>query len=271
MIIRHINLVVIFGLLAGLPACSIPLGQGSEAHSNDSNNSINSLFFIKKNNASRFLPSGKIVLSFPLIQDSKQEMNLSYSSGEFNGKSNVYDKNTTNYLTHNGHRDDSLRAEGHAEGTISPTNPEIRYAPIVGYFPLLANFQPADNEIWLELDREKKELSVYKGKEKIKSVAGEGVVAVAPGEYPLQHKQKGALWYAPDEYFEKRRLQVPPRGDNFRYRRGALGPYTLYPTTDFVIHSGPFWSEEIGGLRLPEAELASIFLMIQVGTPVVVK
>jgi hypothetical protein len=148
---------------------------------------------------------------------------------------------------------------------------KLRYAPIVGFLPPIANFNPADNEVWIEIDRKTTELNVFKGKEKIKSVKGEGSVDLAPGEYPLQHKQKEALWYASDEYFLKRHLKVPPKGDNFRYRRGALGSYSIYPSMEFIIHSGPFWSEEVGGMKVSESELASIYLLIQVGTPVVVK
>src|SRR5690606_8603035 len=85
---------------------------------------------------------------------------------------------------------------------------QLRYAPIIGFFPLTATFNPADNEVWLELDRESRLLKVFKGKKEIKTIKGEGIVALAPGEYPLQHKQKSPLWYAPDEYFENRELRV---------------------------------------------------------------
>lgn len=147
----------------------------------------------------------------------------------------------------------------------------LEFAPLVGFFPLSIQFKPADNEVWMQIVKEKNQIEVYKGKELIKSISAEGSIALAPGEYPLQHKQRNPLWYAPDEYFSKRELRVPPRGDHFRYRRGALGNYAVYPTMDFVIHSGPFWSEEVGGLKVSEADLASIFVMLYVGTPVIVK
>jgi hypothetical protein len=193
-----------------------------------------------KNN---FLPSGSITLSFPIDPDS---LAMSVSPA-------------------------SKPAETRSSQNKHVTSGKLRYAPIVGFLPPIANFNPADNEVWIEIDRESTELNVFKGKEKIKSVKGEGSVDLAPGEYPLQHKQKEALWYASDEYFLKRHLKVPPKGDNFRYRRGALGSYSIYPTMEFIIHSGPFWSEEVGGMKVSESELASIYLMIQVGTPIVVK
>jgi len=147
----------------------------------------------------------------------------------------------------------------------------LNFSPLVGFFPLSIQFKPADNEVWIQIDKEKNQIEVYKGKEVLKVIAAEGDVKLAAGEYPLQHKQRNPLWYAPDEYFSRRELRVPPRGDHFRYRRGALGNYALYPTMDFVIHSGPFWSEEVGGLKVSEADLAAIFVMMNVGTPIIVK
>jgi hypothetical protein len=132
-------------------------------------------------------------------------------------------------------------------------------------------FKPADNEVWIGLNKNSKVIEIYKGQEKIKEIKGEGEISLAPGEYPLQHKQRNPLWYAPDEYFTKRELKVPPKGDHFRYRRGALGPYALYPTMDFIIHSGPFWSNEVGGFKVEESDLASVFLMLNTGTTIVVK
>ncbi len=157
------------------------------------------------------------------------------------------------------------------KNTHTKNKSDQQFAPLVGFFPLSIQFKPADNEVWLQIVREKNQLEVYKGKEIIKVIPVEGEIKLASGEYPLQHKQRNPLWYAPDEYFSKRELRIPPRGDHFRYRRGALGNYALYPTMDFVIHSGPFWSEEVGGLKVSESDLASIFVMLNVGTPILVK
>jgi hypothetical protein len=194
-----------------------------------------------------FLASGSITLSFPVNTDLVSGSSIATTEKE--------DYNSQ-----------ELPSSGPAS-----TDPRLRYAPVIGFFPPVANFNPADNELWIQIDSTSRELKVFKGKEQIKSVTGEGQISLAPGEYPLQHKQKDPLWYAPDQYFEKRRLRVPPRGDNFRYRRGALGTYAIYPTTSFPIHSGPIWSEEVGGFKISETDLASIFTMIQPGTPVIVK
>jgi lipoprotein-anchoring transpeptidase ErfK/SrfK len=189
-----------------------------------------------------FLSSGQITLSFPLRTETEYSLNPA--------KTDNFDKKPL---------------------PEKAPSPRLEFAPVIGFFPPAASFNPADNEIWIEIDSASKTLQVYKGREQIKSVKAEGEISLAPGEYPLQHKQKNPLWYAPDEYFQKRHLKVPPRGDNFRYRRGALGSYALYPTTTFPIHSGPFWSEETGGLKVSESELASIFQMVKPGTPVLIK
>lgn len=158
-----------------------------------------------------------------------------------------------------------------AQASVAKPDSPAVMAPLIGYFPPLMSFVPAENEVWLEVDRATAKISLYKGHEVVKQIQGEGVVSMNAGEYFLQHKQKQPLWYAPNEYFTKRQLAVPATENRLRYRRGALGELALYPTTTFPIHSAPLWSDEVGGLRISAADLASIYFMLPVGAPVVVK
>lgn len=144
-------------------------------------------------------------------------------------------------------------------------------APLVGYFPPAPTYLPADNETWLEINQKTKVLTLYKGKGVVKEMHSEGNVSIATGDYYLQHKQKQPLWYAPNEYFAKRQLSIPSSSDRLRYRRGALGQFALFPTTTFPIHCAPLWTEDVGGLRLSATDLASIYYMLPVGAPIVVK
>jgi len=158
--------------------------------------------------------------------------------------------------------------------TASEDKPDIKrtpLAPLVGYFPPAPTYLPADNETWLEINQKTKVLTLYKGKGVVKEIHGEGNVSIAPGDYYLQHKQKAPLWYAPNEYFAKRQLSIPSSSDRLRYRRGALGKFALFPTTTFPIHCAPLWTEDVGGLRLSATDLSSIYYMLPVGAPIVVK
>lgn len=144
-----------------------------------------------------------------------------------------------------------------------------QFGPIIGYIPPTLGL--ADNEVWLEIDSKLKTINVYKGQNKLQALHAEGVVGLAPGTYALQHKQKRPLWYAPDSYFTKRGLPVPNASDKERYRRGALGGLVLYPTTTFPIHTAPIWTDDVGGLKVPQGELASVYFMLPVGSTVIVK
>jgi len=144
-------------------------------------------------------------------------------------------------------------------------------APLIGYIPPTIGFLPAENEAWLEVEKATKSVALYIGKELKKSVQAEGSISLAPGTYALQHKQKSAAWYAPDSYFQKRQLSVPAASDRSRYRRGALGQFVLFPTTTFAIHSGPVWNEDVGGLRVAQSDLSSIFFALPLGATIVVK
>ena len=158
-----------------------------------------------------------------------------------------------------------------AEDTVEIGSAPSGMAPIIGYIPPALGFVPADNETWLQIKKSSKTLIVYKGSAKVKELKGEGTVAIATGEYALQHKQKRPLWYASDDYFRKRKLNVPPKNDKLRYRRGALGLYAIYPTPTFPIHSGPVWSEDVGGLKVSKADLSAIYYMLPVGSTVKVE
>jgi hypothetical protein len=145
------------------------------------------------------------------------------------------------------------------------------FSPVLGYIPPMTGILPASNEMWIEIDTQALSVSLYHGNEIVKSFKAEGTVTIAPGKYALQYKQKYPTWYAPNSYFEKRALSVPAEQDRSRFMKGALGEYALYPTSGFIIHSAPFYSNDVGGLRVPEDELSAIFSQLQVGSSVVVK
>lgn len=153
----------------------------------------------------------------------------------------------------------------------APTTTSRLMAPLVGYFPPGGTFVPAENETWIEINRQRNVLSVFRGKELVKEAKTEGSVGLPEGDYVLRHKQSRPLWYAPNDYFKKRQLLVPDTENRLRYRRGALGQFALYPTTTFPIHCGPIWSEDVGGLRVSPQDMASIYHLVPLGTPVVIK
>ena len=82
------------------------------------------------------------------------------------------------------------------------------------------------------------------------------------------HKQRNPLWYAPDSYFKARLLPLPAEGDRSRFRRGALGEFVLFVDKDTPIHSGPFGSEEIGGIRLEEDDISRLYYQLELGATI---
>jgi hypothetical protein len=101
--------------------------------------------------------------------------------------------------------------------------------------------------------------------------SGEGIDSLKPGQYQVLHKQRNALWYAPDQYFTERGLKVPPQGDKSRYLRGALGDFVVFINKDTPIYSGPIWTEEIGGVRLSDDEMSRLYYRMEVGVPIEVR
>lgn len=249
---KKISKYTVLVIFIGALSCSTKNSKDQDIELVNIDNSLKTIENLDK--YKQFSNSGTIILSYPiskLINDKNQELSLNSDISNIENISNKSEKTSTNINT-------DLVDNG-------------KFAPLLGFIPLHSSFQPADNEVWLELDREKSKVNLYRGKEKIKELSAQGKINLTPGQYPLQHKQKSPLWYAPDEYFEKRQLRTPPRGDHFRYRRGALGQYALYPTMDFIIHCGPFMSDEVGGLRLEPNDLLEVFNTLSIGSSIVVK
>ena len=161
------------------------------------------------------------------------------------------------------------------EKTIrSASNKKINFdvaAPLLGYIPPSEGFAAAKNEIWLEIERASKSISLFEGTREIAHFFGAGNAFLEPGEYALQNKQKDPQWYASNDYFEKRGLTAPSLDSAERFRRGALRDFALYPTLGFTIHSAPIWTEEVGGLRLAPEQLSHLDAKLPVGARIVIK
>jgi len=99
----------------------------------------------------------------------------------------------------------------------------------------------------------------------------EGAQSLPGGSFSITLKEADPLWYAPNEYFTNRSLQVPAQGSRARFMRAALGHRALYLNDQTPIHSGPVWLKEIGGLRLKQQEMEQLYSMVNVGTRVEVR
>lgn len=134
----------------------------------------------------------------------------------------------------------------------------------------MLGFLPADIDergTWLSISLSEKTARLMKGAKEILSARINPMQkdGLAPGSYELLHKQRNALWYAPEDYFTNRRMSVPPSGGNERYLRGALGDFVLYIDRNLPLHCSPISAPEIGGIRVQEADLARLYYHLEVG------
>lgn len=168
--------------------------------------------------------------------------------------------------------DAKLKSEWMRDGSIviSRPVPEV----IQNESDVLQNmlgFLPQNGSIvgnWIKIDRAQSTLTLMSGENTVKTIkldASNQIDKLKAGEYKLLHKQRNPLWYAPDSYFTMRNLAVPSANDRQRYRRGALGEYALFIKKDMPIHTGPFWSSDIGGIKLDTQTLADLYFAIEIG------
>jgi len=124
---------------------------------------------------------------------------------------------------------------------------------------------------WLLILRNERLVQLMEGEQVVQSTSGRGIENLTPGIFQLLHKQRRALWYAPDSYFAARRLKIPPEGDRSRLLRGALGEFALFLNKETPLHSGPLWIREIGGIQLDDNALSKIYYTLPIGAPIEVR
>lgn len=166
-----------------------------------------------------------------------------------------------------------------ADGTITvarsaPSPQKISPTTMLGFLPgtIPALAAPVERiGTWISIDRSQKRLTLFDGSATVGSFSGEGFDTLPAGAFHLMLKQRNPLWYAPDSYFTARNLTVPAPGDRSRFRRGALGDFAIFLDKATAMHSGPVWSNDIGGLRMEENDLSRIYYQLDVGALIEVK
>ena len=167
----------------------------------------------------------------------------------------------------------ALNTEGWKESGMivlsrtAPASLASKPAPVLGFLPMETHHKGH----WLAINKEKRSISVMSGDETIVSSSAEGLEHLASGTYEVIHKQRNPLWYAPDTYFSSRLLSLPTAESRDRYRKGALGDFAIYISEDVPLHSAPFWSDEVGGVRLNNKDISRLYYSLDVGSVVEIK
>lgn len=99
----------------------------------------------------------------------------------------------------------------------------------------------------------------------------QGAYALKRGTYTVELKQTNPQWYAPPTYFMRRGLKVPPEGSKARFMGGALGHQAIFFDKQIAIHSGPIWTDEIGGVKISREDMAALFESVTVGAKLEVR
>lgn len=106
----------------------------------------------------------------------------------------------------------------------------------------------------------------------------EPVVIKAQGAYTLKtgarsviKKEVEPLWQASPAYFLRRGLPVPAPDAPFRSLNGALGHKALFLDGAIPLHSGPIWSDDVGGVRVSTHDMAMLFDVLPVGAKVEIR
>lgn len=140
--------------------------------------------------------------------------------------------------------------------------------PMIGLVPgsIPALLAPRIEPIgaWLSIDQSKKTLSIVESGTTVFSAPFFGN-APSGSSYSVLLKQRNAVWFAPDQYFTARGLDLPATSSRERYLKGALGDFVVYLAENFAIYSGPTDVPEISGIRVEPNDLARLYYLLPVG------
>ena len=140
----------------------------------------------------------------------------------------------------------------------------------------MLGFMPIDSlsggENWVVLDVTEGSLRLMQGRDTAQSFAIKTSAAeLDSGNYTVQLMQRDALWYAPEQYFLNRGLDVPPEGAGSRFLKGALGSQVIYLTEDIFIHNSALYSDEVGGIQLESEALEQLASSLELGSVFMVR
>lgn len=155
-------------------------------------------------------------------------------------------------------------------GSIGLSRPIPQVASLTSHQPLLG-FIPTKHTQRaprLEVHRSSDKVIVVTRDGDRKELRGAGIEQLQAGVYSVALKQRTPLWYAPASYFESRGLDVPAEGSKERFRRGALGEYTVFLSNQTPLHSGPVASPDIGGVQFADSDIKGLFDAAEVGMTV---
>jgi hypothetical protein len=143
--------------------------------------------------------------------------------------------------------------------------------PLLGFMPTRQAVEPTRQGTWLRISRSSRKIEVVQDGRTTTVISGDGVQSLRPGTYSIAHKQETPLWYAPDQYFAVRDIDIPTNNETERFRRGALGTAAVFLDADTPIHNGPLWRDEIGGVRIDDEDMLALFNTLKVGDIVEVR
>ena len=138
---------------------------------------------------------------------------------------------------------------------------------VLGFMPSKALEQPH----WLRIRLDSGEVNLMTGPTTSSTFSNMSSSGIARGTFQIQLKQTSPTWYASDEYFTARHLEVPAQGEASRYLKGVFGTQAIFLDTNTAIHTGKLDTPEVQGIQLSDEAMAEIYDALAVGSSVVVE
>ena len=99
------------------------------------------------------------------------------------------------------------------------------------------------------------------------------------GTYKVRLVQRNPRWYAPDSYYSRRKLLVPPAGSAPRFLKGALGIGAIFlqplnalnSLLQIPLHCAKEFTEDVAGIQVPEKTYQELQEAVELGNTIVIE
>ena len=153
-------------------------------------------------------------------------------------------------------------------GMFEPDKFDLDKSSPLAFMP---NITPnIDEEKLLVINTEKNTLVFFKnGNEEILNLPISFNSDIQKGHYSIMFKQEKPLWYASDEYFTTRNLEIPSSSD--RYLKGAYGDMAIFLDNGLAIFNSQVKENEVDGISVESGAFSDLFNLVQAEQKILIK
>ncbi len=133
-------------------------------------------------------------------------------------------------------------------------------------------FMPVQfDSYWLKINSKLSKISLMQGSKEIKDLPFSTATKLESGSYKILIKDSNPLWYANENYYQERQLDIPLAFSSERYLKDVYGDKALFLENGMAVFSNPEEQALVSGINVNTETLETIYNNVSVDSLVVVQ